>query len=100
MPTHEFDDKTMPSPEQFAHLLQSDDAQYDPVEELLSLERELAEFEQRYSVEHQETISSAEFYKRYHAGQMGDAIEFIRWAGRYKLYQRLKRGLQNQSATC
>ena len=57
---------------------------YDPLEELLQLERQLANFEQRFK------ISSQHFFERYQEGQMGDDVEFVRWAGRYRLYLRLK----------
>ncbi len=89
MPTFQFDHETMPTPEEFAQLLRGGDEQYDPVEELLSLERELAYFEQKHN------ISSAEFYRQYQNGQLGDAIEFVSWAGRYKLYLNLKQAISD-----
>ncbi|MBI1878621.1 MAG: hypothetical protein HYR94_10410 [Chloroflexi bacterium] len=89
MPKFQFDHDTMPTPEEFAQLLRDGDEQYDPVEELLSLERELAQFEQKHN------ISSAEFYHQYQNGQAGDAVEFVSWAGRYKLYLSLKQAISN-----
>jgi hypothetical protein len=41
--------------------------------------RELYEFEQRYSME------STTLYRRFAAGELGDAIDFFEWAGLYEL---------------
>ena len=38
------------------------------------LEEQLEEFEQRYS------LSSADFYKNYETGEMGDDMDFIEWS--------------------
>ena len=38
-------------------------------------ERELATFEQRYG------LDSATFYRRFQAGEMGDALDLVEWAG-------------------
>jgi len=80
----EYTGEFLPTPETFAQQLREVSAQYDPVEKLLSLERDMAVFEQTHG------ITSSEFFRRYQAGMMGDAIEYMRWAGRYKLYQSLK----------
>jgi hypothetical protein len=42
-----------------------------------------------------DTISSAEFLHQYQSGQMGDAVEFVGWVGRYKLYLNLKQAISN-----
>jgi hypothetical protein len=42
-------------------------------------ERDLREFEERYSME------SATFYRRFEAGELGDAMDFFEWAGLYEL---------------
>lgn len=44
-------------------------------------EQDLREFEKRYSME------SATFYRRFEAGELGDAMDFFEWAGLYELYQ-------------
>jgi hypothetical protein len=44
-------------------------------------ERDLGEFEQRYS------MKSPVFYQRFEAGELGDAMDFFDWAGLYKLRQ-------------
>jgi hypothetical protein len=77
----------MPDPEEFKQLLQTASEQYDPVEELLNLERQLLELEQKHN------LASSEFYRRYQAGEMGDDITFVTWAGRYKLFLSLKKAI-------
>jgi hypothetical protein len=89
MPVFEFDHETMPTPEEFAQLLRTGNEQYDPVEELLGLERELAHLEQKHN------MSSSEFYRQYQSGQIDDTVEFVSWAGRYKLYLNLKQAISN-----
>jgi hypothetical protein len=44
-------------------------------------ERDLGEFERRYSMD------SAEFYRRFEDGELGDAMDFFEWAGMYELRQ-------------
>jgi len=44
-------------------------------------ERDLREFERRYGME------SAAFYRRFEAGELGDAMDFFEWAGLYELRQ-------------
>lgn len=48
------------------------------------MEREFVELERTYA------MSSSEFYRRFSNGELGDTMDFIRWAGRYELYLRLK----------
>lgn len=44
-------------------------------------ERDLREFEKRYSME------SATFCQRFEAGELGDTMDFFEWAGLYELRQ-------------
>ncbi|RLC77685.1 MAG: hypothetical protein DRI61_11040 [Chloroflexi bacterium] len=46
-------------------------------------EQELRDFEQRYGMD------SATFYRRFEAGELGDAMDFFEWAGLYELHQDL-----------
>jgi len=46
-------------------------------------ERDLREFERRYDME------SEMFYRRFNAGELGDAMDFFEWAGLYELRQDL-----------
>ena len=80
----EFTNGALPSREDFFRLLQEASEQYDPVDKLLALDRELIAFEQKHG------MASALFFLRFEAGELGDALDFIRWAGRYELYLHLK----------
>jgi len=84
MPSFEFNQENMPSAEELLELLREAEENYDPIEELLNLERELIRNEQKYN------MSSETFFRRYQAGEIGDAIEFVSWAGHYRLYRNLK----------
>lgn len=46
---------------------------------LRDLERDLAEFEQQYQ------MSSEVFYKRWRAGELGDAADFMDWNALYQI---------------
>lgn len=50
---------------------------------LARYERDLRDFETRYSMD------SATFYRRFEAGELGDAMDFCEWAGLYELRQDL-----------
>ncbi len=89
MPIIEFDQENRPSVAELRQLLQDAEETYDPIEELLRLERQLAQLEQTHN------LASAEFYRRYRAGKMGDDVQFVAWAGRYRLYVRLKETISN-----
>ena len=47
-------------------------------------ERDLRDFETRYSME------SGTFYRRFEAGELGDGVDFCEWAGLYELRQDLQ----------
>jgi len=89
MPTIEFNQNNQPSVAELRQLLQNAEENYDPIEELLHLERQLAQLEQTHG------LTSAEFYRRYQDGEMGDDVAYVAWAGRYRLYLRLKRTISN-----
>lgn len=84
MATLNFSGNQLPALAEFLQQLREADEQYDPVEKLLTLERQLAVLEQKHG------ITSPEFFQRYQAGAMGDSVEFVSWAGRYRLYRELK----------
>jgi len=89
MTVFEFSERNKPSAEEFRRLWQQADEDYDPLEDLLRLERELALLE----AEHE--MDSAEFFSRYQAGEVGDKIAYVTWAGRYRLYLNLKRAISD-----
>ena len=51
-------------------------------------EQDLREFEERYGME------SATFYRRFEAGELGDAMDFFEWAGLYELYQDIQKKIR------
>ena len=55
-------------------------------------ERDLREFEERYGME------SATFYRRFEAGELGDAMDFFEWAGLYELREDIYRAKPPSSA--
>jgi hypothetical protein len=59
------------------HQVQKDEAQ------LADLSADLARFEQRYG------MTSADFFTRYQAGQMGDDADVFEWNSLYKMHTRL-----------
>ena len=87
MPTFHFTGEPLPPPDELRRLLRDAGERYDPLEELLTLERELAAREQQFN------ISSADFYQRFLAGQTEDDPEIIGWVGRYEAYLRLKQAI-------
>lgn len=84
MPVLHYQGGEMPEPAEFRRLLHEANEKYDPVDELLTLERALYELEQRHGV------SSAEFFARYEVGAAGDDPELVGWAARYDAFLRLK----------
>jgi len=55
---------------------------------LARYERDLQEFEQRYKME------STVFYRRFEAGELGDAMDFFEWAGLYELREDVLKKIQ------
>jgi hypothetical protein len=60
------------------------------VDALTALVRSLVEYERRHG------MTSADFYARYQSGELGDAAEFIEWAGDYQHYLELKEELEHK----
>lgn len=84
MPKLRYTSEQLPTPEEFTRQLREARDTYDPLEELLTLERELLLQEQQHG------LSSAEFHARFLAGEGGDTPDVIAWAGRYEAYLALK----------
>lgn len=40
-------------------------------------------------------MSSPEFLTRYDSGELGDALPYVVWAGRYRLYLNLKQAIND-----
>ncbi|MFO8164702.1 MAG: hypothetical protein R6T98_09235 [Desulfatiglandales bacterium] len=47
--------------------------------------KKLEELEKKFGMD------TAHFYKKFNEGEMGDDLEYIRWAGEYETLQKLKR---------
>lgn len=73
-----------PSATETLRVVREQAAAYDPVDKLLQLQRELLSYEQHYA------LSSNEFYLRFQAGEMGDDIEIVGWASRYRIFLELR----------
>ena len=58
-------------------------------QELKSIHVHLSNFEQ----EHQ--MSSEDFYTRFHAGELGDDIDFFEWSALYDMAKSLRKRLQS-----
>jgi len=84
MPKFSFTQETMPTPEEFQRMLAEAIAESNPVDELLTLAKELQEYERKHE------MTSQELFERYQRGALGDDMEFIEWAGTYRIFQRLK----------
>lgn len=82
MPVFEFAQYNMPTGEALRRMLQQAEENYDPLAELLRMERELSHLEDELG------MTSEEFANRYQSGQLGDDFHFIIWAGKYRLYLR------------
>jgi hypothetical protein len=90
MPVIQFTETDWPeSAREFRHALQ--EAQYAtaPIDDFVQLVRDLTLLEQKHG------MSSAEFYERYQRGEMGDEMEFMRWATKFEIYEEMKEDLDN-----
>ncbi|MBC7226365.1 MAG: hypothetical protein H5T61_03945 [Thermoflexales bacterium] len=52
------------------------------------LEKRLTAYEARYGMD------SAEFYRRFQAGELGDDMDFVEWSVFYEMYQALLKKLE------
>lgn len=57
---------------------------YNLLPQLRQLQADLAEFEQRYG------LTSAEFYRRYQAGQTDDRMNYVEWASLIQMADNLR----------
>jgi len=85
MVTLRFEKDNIPTREELAQIIQELKARNTPVDDLLDLAQTLMHFEQQYK------MTSAEFYEKFNRGEMGDSMDFVQWAGRYRLYRDLEK---------
>ena len=90
MPTTRFTAENWPeSATEFRRILQESWHGSAPIDDFVQLVRDLTLLEQRHG------LSSAEFYKRYQLGEMGDEMEIMRWASKFEIYEEMKEDLDN-----
>ncbi len=90
MPLATFSSKTMPeSGEALRSILQNALDKASPIEDFIQIVRDLTHFE----VQHQ--LGSQEFFERFQQGEMGDRIEYMRWANKYEIYQEMKDSMEH-----
>jgi len=80
MTTLKFAQENWPTPEEFQQTLRDALEKSNPVNDLLELAEELRGYEQKYG------MTSEEFFSRFQRGELGDAMDFIDWAGAYDLF--------------
>ncbi len=63
--------------------------------ERAAAQRELAELQERLQAfEAQYQMPSAEFYRRFRAGELGDAMDFVEWSVFYEMWESVRERLQ------
>lgn len=87
MPRLTYDSDSLPSPSEFRKALREAGENYDPIDELLNLQQELTALEQSHG------MSSAECYRRFYAGELGDDPDIFAWVGKYRGFLGLKAAL-------
>lgn len=85
MPTLTFTSENMPkTTEEFKQELRKALEKASPLEDFVSVTKELGRWETQYK------MSSDEFYAKFQKGEMGDEMDFMRWAGDYEVYKKKK----------
>jgi hypothetical protein len=88
MPTLTFTQDNMPTREEMHRLIEEMRQRSNPIDDLVELTQEITLFEQRYK------MTSSEFFDKYQRGEMGDDLDFIEWAGQYRMYLDLKHKIE------
>jgi len=90
MPTTKFGAENWPkSATEFKRILQEAWHGSASLDDFVQLVRDLTLLEQKHG------MSSAEFYKRYRMGEMGDEVEIMRWATKFEIYEEMKEDLDH-----
>ena len=90
MPIVKFTQQTMPqSSKELKQALQNALENSSPLDDFVQVIKDLRQFELEYKLE------SDEFFSRFQQGEMGDDIDFIRWANKYEIYQEIKIELEH-----
>jgi len=90
MATLRFTGTTMPkTSEELKALLREALENSSPMEDLVSLVRDLAQYEQRYG------MASVDFADKFQRGELGDAIDYVRWATKYRMYREVREEIES-----
>jgi hypothetical protein len=85
VPIVKFTQQTMPqSSEELKQALQNALENSPPLDDFVQVIKDLRQFELEYNLE------SEEFFSRFQRGEMGDDMDFVRWANKYEIYQEIK----------
>jgi hypothetical protein len=85
MPITRLDAETWPrSAGEFRRIVRDAWQDHAPIDDFVQLVRDLTLLEQKHG------LSSTEFLQRYQRGEMGDDMEFVRWATKVEMYEEMK----------
>lgn len=89
MATLRFTGTTMPkTSEELKTLLREALENSSPMDDLVSLVRDLAQYEQRYG------MASDDFADKFQRGELGDAMDYVRWATKYRMYREARQEIK------
>jgi len=89
MPITTFTAQTMPqSDAALIETLQMALEKGSPLEDFIQLVRDLTQFELQYQMD------SSEFFRRFQQGEMGDQMDYMRWANKYEMYREMKANME------
>jgi len=74
--------------EEFKQALRKALEKASPLEDFIYIVKEIGRWETQYK------MSSDEFYVKFQKGEMGDSMDFMRWAGDYEVYKKKKEKLE------
>lgn len=88
MPTITIDNIKDWPPERFEVALREAMDSTSPVDALIATVERLTRYEEKFG------MKTPEFYEKFVQGEMGDAKDYIAWAGTYEIFLRQKRRLE------
>ena len=88
MPTITIDNIRDWPPERFDAALREAMETTSPVDALIATVERLMRYEEKFG------MKTPEFYEKFTRGELGDAKDYIAWAGTYEIFTRQKRKLE------
>ena len=88
MPTITIDNIRDWPPERFEAALREAMETTSPVDALIATVERLTRYEEKFG------MKTPEFYEKFMRGELGDAKDYIAWAGTYEIFMRQKRKLE------